>query len=237
MVNKRLRDGSGAVGMTEPNDPERALALPYAAADRRAGLTALLALDDTLGQILRTTREPMVGQMRLTWWYEALCALDNAPPPAQPVLQALATEVVARGVSGSALAGLVDGWEILLDPDPLDPDMLDSYAAQRGGRLFALAGQVLGAASADPLTDAGAGWALADLARHSRNSQAAKAPAAHAKIALHAAMQRRWSRAVRSLGALALIAQMDLAVAHGTSRSVTSPRRIARLGWHRLTGG
>ena len=203
---------------------------------RAPALAALFALDHTLGQILRTTREPMVGQMRLTWWHGALCALDATPPPPQPVLQALASEVIARGVTGTALARLVDGWEVLLEPDPLDPTMLETYASARGGTLFALAGQVLGAGMRDPVERAGAGWALADLARHSRDPAAAAVPRALAEAALDEAMQARWSRAARALGAMTLSARMNLRAATDAPMPITAPSRIARLAWHRLTG-
>jgi phytoene synthase len=216
--------------------PEQALALSYAPVTLRAGVQALFTLDETLGQILRTTREPMVGQMRLTWWHEALAALDVAPPPAQPVLQALAAEVITRGVSGTALAEMIDGWDVLLEPDPLDRAMLDTYAKQRGSRLFVLAGKILGAGSRDPLDRAGAGWALADLARHSRDALAAALPHELAVTALQDATRVRWSGSVRSLGAMTLSARMDLATPVGAAAPTTSPARIARLAWHRLSG-
>ena len=77
-----------AVGqdVVTPEDPERALALSYAVEGRDA-LAALLALDDALARLLRSTREPALGQMRLAWWREALERLDTAPPPAEPVLR------------------------------------------------------------------------------------------------------------------------------------------------------
>ena len=80
---------------------ERRLALAYAPRERRALLTALFGLDDALASILRTTREPMVGQMRLTWWYNALTAIDAGPPPAEPVLQALARDALPCGIGGA----------------------------------------------------------------------------------------------------------------------------------------
>ncbi|WP_010216739.1 squalene/phytoene synthase family protein [Sphingomonas sp. PAMC 26621] len=222
--------------MSGQEDPERYLALSYAVPAAQPGLTALLALDGTLGQILRTTREPMVGQMRLTWWHEALSALDHTAPPAQPVLQALATEVVSRGVSGAALAGMIDGWEVLLDPDPLTRTTLEAYAAHRGGTLFAQAGVLLGAGPRDPLLQAGAGWALADLARHVRDAEAAALPRMLSQHELDAAFGLRWSRPARALGALALTARMDLAMLQDGGPPSTSPRRVARLAWHRISG-
>lgn len=215
------------------SDPERVLALSYAPRDGRAALEALLALDETLAAILRTTREPLVGQMRLTWWFDALTALDTARPPAQPVLQALADEVLPRDAAGAALAAMIEGWEALLDPDPLTDDRLDAFARGRGGTLFVLAGVVLGAGPRDPLAGAGAGWALGDLAQHVRDpATAARARVKSAGLLGHA-LALRWSRAARALGALAHGARMDLAQApspHG------APGRVARLAWHRLSG-
>lgn len=214
------------VTVTANHDPEWALALSYAPADRRAGLAALFALDAALGQVLRTTREPMVGQMRLAWWREALAKLDTAPPPAEPVLQALARDVMPFGVTGKALARMVDGWEPLLAT--IDAQAIADHARWRGEVLFEQGGVVLGA-SGDPLAEAGQGWALADLAGHlSDPAMAAQARAAAAPL-LAVAAGRRWSRAGRTLGALVHIARLDLA-------GPATPNRVLRLAWHRLTG-
>ena len=218
--------------MTDPADPERTLALSYAPPQSRAALAALFALDDTLAQILRTTREPLVGQMRLTWWHQALCALDTAPPPAQPVLQALAAEVLPRGVSGARLAEMIDGWEVLLEADPIGEADLIAHATKRGGAVFASAAMLLGCPPGDMVAAAGEGWALADLAANLSDAQVTARAAALAQAKLHEAMARRWSRAGRPLGALALIARMDLA----DGSAPGAPKRVARLAWHRLTG-
>ena len=214
------------VTVTAIDDPERVLALSYAPPDRRTALHALFALDATLGQVLRTTREPMVGQMRLAWWREALARLDSAPPPAEPVLRALANEVLPLGPTGEALAGMVDGWEVLLGP--IDDVTIANHARLRGATLFELAGVVLGAA-ADPLGDAGEGWALADLAAHLSDPATAAEARATATPLLTSVSKRRWSRQGRSLGALTHSARLNLA-------GPATPWRVARLAWHRLTG-
>lgn len=195
----------------------------------------MFALDATLGQILRTTREPLVGQMRLTWWYEALSALDATPPPAQPVLQALAAEVLPHGVTGTVLAGMIDGWEALLE-EPLDEDGMRLHAEARGETVFAAAGTVLGCASCDPVGAAGRGWALADLALHLRDPAAAARATALARVSIATATSTRWSAKGRSLGALTQIARMDVDGPSDQAIRRGSPRRVARLAWHRLTG-
>src|SRR3546814_3754289 len=85
----------------------------------------------------------MLGQMRLTWWHDALTRLDAAPPPAEPVLGAVAAELLPIGVTGTDLAALVAGWEELLEPE-LDDEGLMRHARERGGRLFTLAGRIVG---------------------------------------------------------------------------------------------
>lgn len=199
-------------------------------------MLALFALDAALAKVLRTTREPMVGQMRLTWWHEALTRLDTAPPPAEPVLRALAQELLPAGVSGARLAGMVDGWEELLEGEGLDDEVMTRHAESRGGGLFCAAGVLLGARDSDPLDAAGRGWALADLARHLRDPVAAGRAAALSAPLLADATKRHWSRAARPLGALAHIARMNLAVPLESPLPLGAPRRVARLLMHRLTG-
>jgi 15-cis-phytoene synthase len=204
-------------------NPERALALGYAPADRRPALVALFALDATLAKLALGTRDPLVAQMRLTWWYEALRSLDAVPPPAQPILRALHE---AR-VDGTALAVMTEGWERLLD-DP-DESALAAFATARAA-LFRVGGELLGAR--DSVQRAGEGWALADLARVTARAETRAMATRMAIPALASACAVRWSLAGRPLGALAHGARMDLI---GRSRP-GSPARVARLAWYRLTG-
>ncbi|MEO5493381.1 MAG: squalene/phytoene synthase family protein [Sphingomonas sp.] len=214
------------VTVTANEDPQCELALSYAPPDRRAALHALFALDAALGQVLRTTREPMVGQMRLAWWREALVRLDSAPPPPEPVLQALGSEVLPLGPTGETLAGMTDGWEVLLGT--IDERTVADHARLRGEVLFKQAGLLLGA-EGDPIAEAGQGWALADLAVHLSESALAASARGAALPLLAGAASHRWSRAGRALGALTHIARLNLA-------GPATPWRVPRLAWHRLTG-
>lgn len=216
-------------------NPERALAFSYAPRSGAAALEALFALDDALAQLLRTTREPAVGQLRLAWWREALAKLDNEPAPAEPVLQALAREVLPRGVRGAALVPIVHGWEVLIEEEALTPDALRRFGEGRGA-LFVAAGAVIGAGPKDPLVEAGQGWALADLARHLQVAEEAAEARALAMPLLEAAAAGYWSRNGRALGALAHLARLDLGLPEGVEPSIGAPHRVGRLLWHRLTG-
>ena len=226
----------GVIGPVPGRDPEFGLAMSYASPSAQPGLLALFALDSALAGILRTTREPMVGQMRLTWWHEALTRLDAAAPPAEPVLQALARHVLPRGVPGARLAGMIDGWEELLEAETLDDAAIGRHADARGGALFAMAGDILGARETDPVVPAGRGWALADLGRHLADAPTADRAIGLATAPLAEACGAHWSRAARPLGALARIARMNIAVPLDKPLPIGAPRRVGRLLFHRLWG-
>ncbi len=240
MVNDRVRLVTGTA-MADAEIPgarraERALALSYAPGSARAGIDALFALDEALGLILQTGREPLVSQMRLTWWHEALTRLDVAEPPAEPILQSLWHAVLPSGIPGARLAGMIEGWEALLEGELLDAAAWEKFADRRGAGLFSIAGALLGARAQIPLGIAGRGWALADLARHLADRTAAEAARAKAQTTLAKVANRRWPREVRVLGALTRLAMRDMAVPLDRPLPYGSPTRVARLAWHRLTG-
>lgn len=208
-------------------DPERALAVTYAPAPLRPGLTTLFALDERFASVVASTTEPSIGLIRLAWWREALERLDRGPAPAEPLLAALAEHVLPRGVTGVALAEIEDGWAALLDGE----DLVVRHGTARG-RLFVAAGQLLG--SEDPrLSAAGEGWALADLA-HRHSDPAIRTEARARANAVLAALGGVWPGPIRALGALAMLARRD--VASDAPRQQGSPGRLARMLALRLIG-
>jgi phytoene synthase len=216
--------------MTPDLDPDRRLALAYAPARARLALEALWRLDVTMGAVVARRREPMVARIRLAWWREALERLDGASPPPEPVLQALAAHLLPAGIDGAELAAMEEGWSILLAEGALDADALQTYARLRGGLLFRFSARLLGAA--DKVEPDGARWALVDLARHSANPAEA---AAALEAAAGVAPQRAWSKSLRPLAMLSLLARRDLERSPPLERE-GSPGRMLRLARYRLTG-
>lgn len=213
------------------DDPERTLALTYAPPEVRASLAALFGLDDALAALLRSTTEPAIAQIRLAWWRERLSELGRMAAPAMPVLQSVSDQIVARGIAGDRLVAIVEGWEILIEAERLDRDALSQFAEKRGGRLFVIGAELLGAQAAP---GAGEGWALADLAKHLTTQD--EAMLAREMAIEHLGRTGRWPRRTRALGALAAIARMDMDLPMGTEAPIGSPRRVARLAWMRLSG-
>lgn len=183
------------------------LMMRHAPGSTRQALGALFALDDRLAQVVRATREPMVVQIRLAWWRDALMRLDVTAPEAEPVLTALAVAALPRGITGVKLAAMVCGWEELIAGDGVID--FEAYAVGRGRRLFELAAAIL-SDSTDSVGRAGEAWALADLARHLTDASQATAARELSRLAFTAAFAMTWPNSVRALGLLGLIARFDL---------------------------
>jgi phytoene synthase len=192
--------------MTEASlTPDRRIAIASAPQGARHAFAALLGLDQRLGDIVRAARDPMIGQMRLTWWHEALGRLDSAPAPAEPLLRDLATHVVAGGIRGTMLADLVEGWEVLLD-EVTNQESLGVYARGRGGLLFDLGTRLLRSTAEPYVGAAGQAWALADLANGSADGRVVQAARGAVAGLSCQAFAHRWPAPIRPLGILAKLA-------------------------------
>ena len=176
------------------------LALSYAPVLAREPALALLALDTRLAAILRAAREPMLAQLRLTWWREQLKAEPSSWPKGDPLLAALRS----WGDRREALVALIDGWEALTAPAPLPAEALSELAAARGAAFAALAEIVGAPADRENASRLGTNWALADLAGHLSD------PEEHGR-AVALARDRDWRRAALSRRMRPLVVMHGLA--------------------------
>lgn len=201
-------------------------------ASKRAAVETLWRLDAAFGAVLATGTEPMISRIRLAWWREALEKLDMAPPPAEPLLRALAEHVLPCGVAGAELAAMEEGWAAIAPGERLTPDNLARHGAARGARLFELSARLLGDES-HPVAQAGRHWALVDLARHS----AAQDERGAAFLAAGAVETRgRWPARLRPLGMISALARRDRSRGPERAERPGSPGRMLRMMRHRLTG-
>ncbi len=197
---------------------DRDLIRLYWPVELRGAFDALFALDDALGEVVATSTQPALGAIRLAWWRDALERLDSSPPPPEPRLQAIAAELLPRGVGGGDLAAIAEAWGALFD------EVRDANAiGERGAALFAVGAKLLGADHIG-LDQAGRWFALADAARRE------VAPVMAIDIA-----PLRFPPALRPLTGLARLAVRDLR--HGEPfEAEATPGRAAALLAHRLTG-
>lgn len=76
-------------------DRVRFVAAQFTPLEYRADLLGLLAFNLELHDACTGVSEPVIGQLRLKWWYDALSGIFDGNPPHHPVALGLA-EVVAR---------------------------------------------------------------------------------------------------------------------------------------------
>lgn len=176
----------------------------------------------------------MLGQIRLAWWRERLEELDSgADVPAEPRLQAVQRELVARGLRGSDLARFERGWVALFDPFPWDIGTAEAIWF-RGRQLFAAGAQLL-ARTDDAIEAAGGLWALVDGARHCSDADSRAMLMEQARTFARGLGGARFPAAVRPLSMLAALAIRDC---HGgaTFEPEGTPARAAAMVFHRITG-
>lgn len=143
---------------------EAALALAHSGPIVRDALRIFLEFDSRLARIVSGTTEPMLGQMRLAWWRDALGIPVSDRPTGDHVLDAIGE----RWAGGEkALIALVDGWEHMLCEPPLSREAALAFAQGRGAGFAGLSAITGGGeALARDLEAAGQVWAVADAASH-----------------------------------------------------------------------
>jgi phytoene synthase len=210
------------------------LALTYVPPRDRGALAALFAIDRAMGDVVRSTREPMLGPIRLAWWRERLEGLDESnAAPAEPRLQAVARELIPRGVSGRELAALETGWLHLFDPFPWTVQTSEPIWF-RGNLLFGLGARALHCAD-ERIHGAGGLWALVDAARHCSDAESRAMLVQQARTFARGLAGVRFPGRLRPLSMLAALAARDCRRDEPFEREGT-PGRAAAMLRHRFSG-
>ncbi|MGI4813370.1 MAG: squalene/phytoene synthase family protein [Janthinobacterium lividum] len=111
-------------------------ALREASAAVRPALTALFAFQQELAETVATSGDPGVALTKLGWWHDQTEALrfDDTPPPAHPVLKALAAHLPDPAAASDSLLALIAGFRADLGQTRyLDAASLDGYIDATGG--------------------------------------------------------------------------------------------------------
>jgi phytoene synthase len=200
----------------------------------RSALEALFMIDAAMGDVVRTTREPQLGPIRLAWWRERLEEIDaGTDAPAEPRLEAIQSELIGRGIKGRDLAGLEGGWLRLFDPFPWNVGTSEAIWL-RGNLLFGLGAKLLGAAN-ERIQAAGGLWALIDAARHCSDGGSRALLLNQARKIAPGLSGGRFQRRLRPLSMLAALALRD--TRHGEPfEAEGTPGRALTMLVHRING-
>lgn len=148
-----------AVGtLAREGDPDRFHAALFAPVEMREGMFAVIALNVELAKIPMTVSEPLLGEIRLQWWADAvedLCERGVRRP--HDILAALPATL-----SQDVLRALINARRFDIHDAPMaDRLALDAYLAATGGSVARLMAEAAGATGEALEIAGGVGWSEA----------------------------------------------------------------------------
>jgi NADH dehydrogenase [ubiquinone] 1 alpha subcomplex assembly factor 6 len=161
---------SPAGALVRRHDRDRFQTALFAPPAEREALLALYAFNYEIARVRESVHEPMLGQIRLQWWREAIeSAYRGATPRRHAVVEAVTETIRTRRLSKTHFDCLIDAREHDFDADPpATLAALEDYAEASSAPLVLLALQTLDAA--DPTVEevgrlVGIAYALSGILR------------------------------------------------------------------------
>ncbi len=150
-------------------DNDRFLCTLFAPPAEREALAAVYAFNVEVARIRESVAEPLLGEIRLQWWRDAIEGIYAGKPSSHQVVVALDEAVGSFGLSRAYFERLLDARAFDLDDaPPQDLAALVDYADATAATLSALSLEVLGADGAGvrhAARDVAIAWALVGLIR------------------------------------------------------------------------
>ena len=206
--------------------PLNRLILAYAKPAERRHYALLFALDSRLADIVRSSTEILIAQMKLTWWRDILTTPDAEKPVGEPLVEMI-KDPGLKPVQIEALQTLIDGWETVLDDFPWEDRIFSSYADKRGRGFF---GFIYPHLSAE-IEKASENWALWDFARHCSDEKMR----GQAFSRVVGVKMPSFDRSGRPLSILCKLVERDAKKAV-LSGDLYNPGTAVRIVWHGITG-
>jgi phytoene synthase len=217
--------------MVRRHDPDRFLATLAAPETVRPALWALLAFNYEIARVREIVSQPVLGQIRLQWWRDALAEIEGGGPVrrhevATPLAEALRRFPVRR----AHLDALIDARERDLGAEPpASLQDLEGFLEATSSRLIAAEAEILsGADGGEAARRLGLAWGLVGVIR--------AVPFQHAAGICHIPAELGWtpqqgrSPALgQALANLGRIAGEHLSAARRLRRRVPSPALPAFL--------
>jgi phytoene synthase len=130
--------------LVRSEDKDRWLTALFVPEERRPLINALYAFNIELARIRGLVSEPMLGEIRLQWWEDAVTGIYTGETPDHPVLQVLACAIEAGDLPLHAFRNMIEARKFDLYDDPM-PSLtdLEGYLGETSSALIQLAALVL----------------------------------------------------------------------------------------------
>ncbi len=120
-------------------DPERFFTCLFAPSEFRSALAALYAFNLDIVRTREIVSEPMIGEIRLQWWRDALSGKGEGDVASHPIAGPLLDAISKYHLPSHALINLIDArvFDLYDDPMPSLND-LEAYCGETSSALFQL---------------------------------------------------------------------------------------------------
>ncbi|HMA50969.1 MAG TPA: phytoene/squalene synthase family protein [Magnetospirillaceae bacterium] len=150
-------------------DRDRFVTALFAPPAAREDLFTLYAFNVEIARIRETVSEPMLGQIRLQWWRDALDCMCRGDPAHHPVADGLSALIRRQSLPRPLFDRLLEAREFdMQDQPPETLAQLKLYVEDSSAGLSALAALVLGGeddATQEAARHVGQAWGLIGLLR------------------------------------------------------------------------
>jgi len=158
------------IDLVRRHDHDRFLASLLLPADRRAAVWALLAFNLEIARVREAVSQPIIGQIRLQWWRDAIEEIYTGKLPRRhEVVEPLAAAIETHRLTRTHFDTLIDGREFDLgDEPPASLAALEIYLEKTSSRLIDLQLEILGIeapAAFEAARHVGIAWGLIGLVR------------------------------------------------------------------------
>ena len=219
--------------MLRRHDRDRFQTVLFAPAAHREALFALYAFNYEIARVREAVSQPVLGQIRLEWWREAIAAAYRGGPIRRhPIVEMLSAAIIERGLTRGHIERMIDAREAtdFAEEPPASLPALEDYAEATSSALIALALEVLGvreAAAAEAGRQVGIGYALAGLLRAMPQLTAAGRGVIPLDIAARLGLDPHDCSASRARRGLRAAVAEIAAAASGQLRAARGQRRVA----------
>ncbi len=151
-------------------DHDRYLAHLFIPAEKRVAVAALHAFALELARVRELIREPMAGEIRLTWWRDMVLGQSHGDARANPIASSLLDVMERYHLPSAALVAMCEArrFDLYNDAMPSLND-LEGYLGETSSILLQLTAQILDADAARKASEAcghgGVAWGMMGLLR------------------------------------------------------------------------
>lgn len=151
------------------HDYDRFLITLFAPKEAREDLFALYSFNYEVAKIRETVSEPMLGEIRLQWWREAIDGIYQGKPRNHEVVLPLFDAIKNKNIAKETFLNIIDARTAdIYDENPKTVDDFESYLGATSGNLTRLAAEMIGDGDEKTLSmayDMGKVWGLVGTLR------------------------------------------------------------------------